>query len=85
MHGSIHQVTLGLRILSLMLGRRQCVGPPDVKHVICHRYHLLKHNENIVLMPQIESAQDVMETLSDMVSMRAAMHLKVAHQLMKPA
>ena len=39
-----------------------------ILHVTSCRYHLLKHNENIVLMPQIQSAKDVMETLSDTVS-----------------
>ena len=37
-------------------------------HITSCRYHLLRHNENIVLMPQIQSAKDVMETLSDTVS-----------------
>eukprot|EP00891_Asterochloris_glomerata_P007627 jgi/Astpho2/7627/Aster-x1451 len=31
------------------------------------RYHLLKHDENIVLIPQIESAKDIVETLSHTV------------------
>ena len=39
-----------------------------ILHMTPRRYHLLKHNENIVFMPQIQSPKDVMETLSDTVS-----------------
>ena len=59
---------MGLGTSALLPRRRQRASHPDDVHLTCCRYHLLKDRENIVLIPQIESAKDVAETLSHMVS-----------------